>query len=362
MHRILCLIALWLASCWLPATAAADTLTLTNGDRLTGAVRQLADEELRLDSELLGALAVPWSAVATLATDEPLAATLRDGSVVVGRVTLRRGTVRIRPLREPIQSVPREELESLRPPEAQLTYEEEQRRLGGATLLDFWQGSLDSGLSATRGNSDTSTFNLGFAAERQTAIDKIDTHLNFLFARDSTSVPAETTANTIRTGVRYERDARPSLFTFGFTDFEIDELQNLNLRWLLGGGFGWRLRRSDRTRFEIFGGGNLNQEFFENQAVRRSAEGLFGEELSYRLTTGIALKERLSIFPNLSDPGEYRVTLTSSLEAALNQWLSWRVALDNRFLSNPPLGTQRNDLLLTTGIRIKFGQPAPERR
>jgi hypothetical protein len=39
---------------------------------------------------------------------------------------------------------------------------------------------------------------------------------------------------------------------------------------------------------------------------------------------------------------------------ALKKWLAWRVAISDRFLSNPVEGNQRNDLLISTGLRLTF--------
>ena len=40
----------------------------------------------------------------------------------------------------------------------------------------------------------------------------------------------------------------------------------------------------------------------------------------------------------------------------LNRWLSWQVTASDRFLSNPVAGRRRNDVLFTTGLRLKFAR------
>jgi putative salt-induced outer membrane protein YdiY len=349
----LALIAVPLLTSLLCLPTAADQITLTNGDRLTGSVRELDGENLRMKTELAGTVTVPWSAIASLATEEPLAVTLPDERVIVGTLATRDDTLEIQPEAEPL-TVRRDEVRALRTPEAQRAYEE---RLHPG-LLDLWQGNVDAGLASTRGNSDTTTLTLGLGATRKTGSDKLSTYFNSLFTRDSTSGDAEVIANTLRTGLRYERNFRQRHFTFGFSDFEFDELQDLDLRWVLGGGLGWRLRQTDRTQLELFAGGSLNQEHFTGQPVRRSGEVLVGEELNWQLTARTTLKERLTFYPNLSDTGEYRVTFDSTLDYKLNSWLSWQTTLSDRFLSNPPPDTQKNALLLTTGLRLSFGGTA----
>ena len=49
-----------------------------------------------------------------------------------------------------------------------------------------------------------------------------------------------------------------------------------------------------------------------------------------------------------------RVSLDSSAAHKLSNWLSWQATLSNRYLSNPPGGREKNDLLFTTGLRLTF--------
>jgi hypothetical protein len=60
------------------------------------------------------------------------------------------------------------------------------------------------------------------------------------------------------------------------------------------------------------------------------------------------------VYPNLTDRGEVRMIFDSSVAAKLSRWLSWQITLGDRFISNPAPGRQRNDILLTTGIRLIF--------
>jgi hypothetical protein len=41
---------------------------------------------------------------------------------------------------------------------------------------------------------------------------------------------------------------------------------------------------------------------------------------------------------------------------AIKRWLAWQVTASDRYLSNPLLGRQRNDLLLSTGFRLSFAK------
>ena len=125
---------------------------------------------------------------------------------------------------------------------------------------------------------------------------------------------------------------------------------------MLGGGIGLRLTKSSRAALDVFSGTSLNQEFYSGEPGRRSGEALVGQELTCHFNRRITTTERLSVFPNLSDTGQYRLTLDSSATLKLNTWLGWQATLSNIYVSNPPPGAANNDVLLSTGLRFSLGK------
>ncbi len=88
---------------------------------------------------------------------------------------------------------------------------------------------------------------------------------------------------------------------------------------------------------------------------RKSGEALLGEEVTYKLSSISSLAQRAVLYPNLSETGEYRFSFDTTAVTKLTKSLGWQVTLSDRFISNPLPGTQKNDLLLTTGLRVTLG-------
>jgi hypothetical protein len=107
--------------------------------------------------------------------------------------------------------------------------------------------------------------------------------------------------------------------------------------------------------FDLFGGASYNQEFFQNDITRRSAEIVTGETFTYNLNGRTSLTERFAFYPNMSETGEYRMQFDTGLTTDIFKWLGWNLTFSDRFLSNPIEGRQKNDVLLTTGVRMVFG-------
>ena len=331
--------------------ASADQVSLKNGDRLTGAVVRYDGESLVLKSEFAGEVKIRWDAVEGMASDGPLHVTSKDGRVLVGTVTASGGVVEVQTEDAGRVALARDAVQFIRSKEEQAAREAELERQRRAV----WSGSADAGLSATRGNADTLVISLGSQTARTTRSDRLSLYAASLFARNSTTGVAVTTAEAIRGGARYDRNISGRLFGFASTDLERDRFQRLDLRLVFGGGLGYHARRTERVRLDLFGGGSYNREKFSTGLTRNSAEALLGEELSYKLSDRTTLAQRAAFHPNLSEFGEYRFSFDLTGVTRLTNRMGLQATLSDRFQSNPLPGVKKNDLLLTTGIRVTFG-------
>jgi putative salt-induced outer membrane protein YdiY len=355
--RILQLTSYLIAALLIAQTAAsAAVVTLKNGDRVTGQVIESNDATLRVNTEFLGEVAISWDAVSSIESDEPLHVSSSDGQVLVGPVTTQGDGFQVKTANSGTVSVPKAEIAYVRNEASQLAYEAEVERLRNPKLTDFWRGYFDANLALTAGNAETKTISNAAGATRETTRDTIKLYFTSLFAENATTGDSVVTANAIRGGSRYELNVSDKMFTYGFVDLEYDEFQSLDLRNVLGGGFGYHAVKNDRMKFDVFGGGAFNQEFFDNDITRRSAELTLGQEFSYTLTDRTSFNERLTFYPNLSQTGEYRLQFDTGLVTDLFRWMSWNVTFSDRFLSNPVNGREQNDILLTTGVRLVFGK------
>lgn len=137
--------------------------------------------------------------------------------------------------------------------------------------------------------------------------------------------------------------------------FGAQRLQELDLRWVLG-GLGYRAIRNERTKLDLLGGLDMSREYFEgDDNDRTSLEAQLDQTLDHQFTARVWFKEQLFFFPNLSEGGKYRINFDASLVMDINRRLAWQVTLSDRYLSDPPGWFKQNDLLLTPGLKVKLG-------
>jgi putative salt-induced outer membrane protein YdiY len=346
----------------LALSASADQLTLKNGDKLTGTIVKSDAKTLLIKTEFAGDVTVQWDAVTSIQAAQPLHVDLKDGQTVVGTVVTTDGKLDVTTKTAGEVTAPKDAVVAVRNDEEQKAYDAQMERLRNPHLTDFWTGLLDTGLSVTRGNSATIAYNLAAKAVRETTRDKITVYSAAVYASDDTTPPSRTTAHAIRGGIRGDFNVSEKVFVFGFTDFEYDQFQNLDLRNVLGGGLGYHVIKSKNTTFDVFGGADFQQEYFSADPTfptgltRKTGEIVLGEELDTKLGPRTTVSEKLSLFPNISNGGDFRLQFDATAATKLKSWLAWQVTYSDRYLSNPLPGFKTNDVLLSTGLRLSFGK------
>jgi putative salt-induced outer membrane protein len=332
----------------LAAPLLADQVFLNNGDRITGMV-QLDADGVKITSAVLGAVKVPRNAVLKITLDRPTALVVSSNRVVTAtEIVFNAKDV----------SLAADGSEAVRAPAAEVRFASTapvRHNFFLADLLRPWNAAVDAGFTAARGNTALHNLHFGFKA-----VETADRHrLNIAFSSllaENLAPTHTTTANKIRSGIRYEYNVTDRVYGFGLATFDSDQLQQLDLRSVLGAGIAFRVAGGPSAVLDLFSGGSFDKESFSIYPTRNSGELLAGEELTYKLSSRTSVSERFVMFPNVTNLGQHRVNIDSSAVLKLTNWLGWQSNLTDMYLSDPPAGTRNSDVLITTGIRFMFGQ------
>jgi putative salt-induced outer membrane protein YdiY len=355
--------------CLYATAAEADQLTLKNGDRLTGTIVKSDAKTLLLKTDFAGDINLQWDAVTSIVSSQSLHLALKDGQTIVGTVTTTDSKFEVATKETGPVAAAKDAVVSVRNDAEQKAYDDQIDRLRHPHLTDFWSGLLDTGLSLTRGNSESVTYSLSGKAARVTDRDKISVYTTAVYANSTVNGLNSTTAHAIRGGVRGDLNVSEHLFVFGFTDFEYDKFQDLDLRNVVGGGLGYHVINTKATTFDLFAGGDYDQDYFgaiaatattpaKAAVTRKNGEVDLGETFNAKINNRTTLTEQLSLFPNVSDTGSYRFQFDATAATKLKNWLSWQVTYSDRYLSDPLAGFKKNDVILSTGVRLTFGKGA----
>lgn len=373
MRQTILVFVLWLMA---SAAASADQVTLQNGDRLTGSIVKSDAKTLLVRTEFAGDVSIKWEAVTTIESSQPLHLVLKDGQTIVGTVSTSAGKFEVATKETGKVEAVKDAVVAVRNDDEEKAYEAAVERLRHPKLTDFWSGALDTGLSSTQGNSQSLSFSVAGKAARVTDRDKISVYTNAIYAKSTINGVSSTTAHDIRGGVRGDVNVSERLFVFAFTDLEYNAFQHLDLRNVLGGGFGYHAIKTQKTTFDVFGGGSFDQEYFAAYSLvtanptpppptistpqpaltRKTGEAVIGEELNTKLNGRTTLNERFSFYPNVSDLGNYRTQFDINAATKLKTWLGWQISFSDVYITDPPNGLKGNDQVLSTGLRLTFGK------
>jgi putative salt-induced outer membrane protein YdiY len=333
------------------STAWADEVVMKNGDRVTGTIVKQDGKTITVKTDNFGLVTAPWDKVASIKSDQPVNVVLKDGKTLLGTVAPNEEKVEITTKDTKVDVTPGE-VTAIRDADEQKAYE----RLLSPGLLELWAGGGSVGFAGTDGNAKTSTFTTAFGVARVTNTDKISLDFNVIKASALIDGQTASTAQAVRGGIGYNRNVSPRLFVNVFNTYEYDKFQNLDLRLVIGVGFGFHAVKNKRSALDFLGGADYNHSSFSTPLIRNAAEAYWGDEYTLKLTGASSLTQSFRMFNDLSDTGSYRVNLDIGVATKIKKWLSWNLALSDRYLSNPVPGRKPNDWLYTTGLGITFAR------
>jgi hypothetical protein len=318
----------------------ADQVTLKNGDRLTGSVVKKDDKTLTFDSPVVGKVTMPWDQVASLTTDAPVTVELTSGQKSQATV----------------QSVPMADISTIRNAAEESAYE----RLQHPSWLQLWNGNALIGFAGTAGNATTRTFTTTAGASRTTENDKTTLYFNSVRASATANQVSSTTAQAVRGGAGYNHKIYDRLFVNTTADFEYDLFQDLDLRYVLGGGLGYSIWRADRKSLSVVGGVAYDHAKFSPKAVpaytRTAADFYWVDDFAYKVTPASSLVQSFRMYNNFSDSQDFRANFDVTSSTKIGKWFTWNLGFSFKYLNDPAPGRKTNDILYTTGLGIVFNR------
>lgn len=337
--------------------AGSEVVLFKNGDRLTGDWVRIQEGRLVLKTESLGEVAIPLAKIQSFSTPKRAVAALRDGRVLRGELSLGPSGDWEIMTGQQIRRVPVPSIEAIYP---QSVHEPKTLRRALVSWLT-WKGSGNFGYSLVRGDRQAGTFSVGMNFSRGqldlTGLQeqwRTNYALNMLFTNTRAASGARISANSITSALRQDFFLTANNFLFGLVQFDHIQPQGLDFRQTYGFGMGRDLLRRPRASVSLMGGTTFVKERIQNAASRQGSEVLVGEKFNLELSPHVKVTHQFSFYPNLSERGRYRFDTTSTFSTRLAPRLSFHVNFVNRYLSSPPPGRKKNQLVLTTGFGVRI--------
>lgn len=368
----------------------ADQVVLKNGDKLTGTIAKSDGKTLVLKTDYAGDLTIKFVDIQSISTTGNLNVTAA-GKTAVGPVTTSGDQIVVASPGGSVQA-PLGAVTILRSPAEEAAYQKSLHPGFG----QGWAGSANLGFAVTAGNSETKNLNIGLNATRTGFHDKLTLYETSVYAKSRNYNAANTPAYTFSTsadsnagGLRYDRDIAPRVFGFGSGDFFSNSLQDLDLRYILGGGIGFHAIKKPNTTLDLLAGINYTHENFSGLTNATpppptyshsdsSAALTVGDNFAHKIGKNSMFTQSLLLFPSFSQvnvnpsgfatvgtktfpsPDNVRIfrgNFNLGFNTKLYKWLGWQATFNDVFDNHPIVSSpliEKNDITLATGLSFSF--------
>ena len=324
------------------AAPKTDIIVFQNGDRLTGEIKGLERGRLELSTDSAGTVKIEWDKVASVATTQYLDVETVNGSRYFGKAPQGEaaGLMRVIVDGEPDGQVLR------------MTDVVRIAPIDQGGLIKRLDGYVTAGFSLAKADNETQ---LDFSGGLNSRNEKREWSIDGQTTINSESGDRTTSAYDVTVSNR--RFLRDRWFLQGFGTVQGNDELGLDIREVLGYGFGRYLVQNLRREWAAFVGLAGVRENFQNQDDQNSLEGVIGTQYSYFRydTPKRSLDLGLAVFPSLTQSGRVRAEADVTSRFEIVEDLFFDVSAYGSYDSDAdPSAPSNTDYGLVTSLGYSF--------
>jgi len=212
-----------------------------------------------------------------------------------------------------------------------------------------WKRSASAGLTLTAGNTETAVASADLLFSGKNERSKLEAGVNAVYGTDS----GDTTAQTFRAFSQYNRDINEDVYGYIRADALHDEIADVDFRLTLGPGLGYKLINKEEASLGIELGGAVIYEKLAGESDTYASVRL-AETYERQLSENAKIWQSAEFLPQVDEFDNFLLISEIGIESKLNDSLSLRVVLQDRFDNEPAPGRKRNDVKLISGVSYSF--------
>ncbi|HEX9001709.1 MAG TPA: DUF481 domain-containing protein [Blastocatellia bacterium] len=214
---------------------------------------------------------------------------------------------------------------------------------------DSWQRSVNLAYTLARGNVNSSDLNVAFGLSRKRSASRVAFNsLGRYGVRNGAQI-----AHLFTTLLRYERTAN-KVPAFIETVFEIDRIKKLDYRFSESIGLSYPAMKKETQTLNFDFGTGVTREVFSTGVERTTATSLLRAAATQKINKKAQLSQQLTFSSDLLNPSEYRMQTDVSLTMPITKFVALKLSGFNRFDNRPQTNVKQNDFSLLTGFSFNF--------
>jgi hypothetical protein len=355
--------------------AEPDTITFTNGDRLTGKLVREVDGKVTFHSDIAGDVTVTWDKIKELHSAAPFAVLQKgvvpnrkegEGRLPIGALSVADGKIQLEP------SASHAEIAAI--PTANASYiidqpELDKQMLHSPGFFQAWNGSATAGVTLVKATQSQ------YTVTSAVALARIVPTVNWLAPRNRTTAdfnssfgkitePAytvagvftpetETKSNIVHGDAERDEYFSPRFYYLGQLAYDHNYSQSLQLQQLYGGGIGYTVIKKPKRELDVKVTAQYEkQQFFGGSGNQNLIGSTIAANYLLTLPKGMTFTQQLEFLPAFNNPHAYSATETDTLNFPAYKNFGLTVGSLDSYLNNVPLtepATKRNSFQFTIG-------------
>ena len=319
------------------APARGDEVVLTNGDKLTGTVGEIAAGKMKFTSPVLGEIAIEMKNVRSFTTDAPATIQPKDGPRVQGKITEGDAT---KVTTESGRTFTLSDVKAVNPPPVK------------------WTGFVLGNLSIARGN--TETIDAGVEAQAvlrrdtDTANDRFTIRGQYNFASAGTGDDSITTEENLEAAAKYDRYFTEKWYGYGIVTYEKDHVADLQFRIAPGLGVGYQWVESPTFNLQTEAGVSYVYEDFDPGGDNDFVALRLAYHVDKKLNNKVLLFHNLEYLPALEDFGDFLMKADAGIQADLTKTFFSQLKVEWDYDATPAPDRDKNDYRYLVGVGWRF--------
>jgi len=324
-----------------PAAPKTDVIVLVNGDRITGEIKSLEHNQLKVSTDHMGTVYIEWEDIKRVRTNQYLLLERADGSRFYGQLAASEEDGRLQVRRD---------AES-RPEAVDMFAVVRATPIEGGDFIDRLDGYVSAGLDLSESGDNTSTnFAGGLSSRTRIREWNIDATANV------TDDGEERTERYDMSGVTRRLLRGPNYYE-GMLGFTRNTELDLNLRSWAGGGLGRYFVRSNRAEWRGGVGLAYSHENYQALDPRNSIEAVLSTDFSiFRYDfPETDIGGSLLLLPSLTQSGRLRSEVDLHAKYEFIDDLYFELRMYGSYDSKPPdEEAASSDYGFVTSLGYKF--------
>lgn len=331
--------ALSIATALLVSAATADVIVTTNGSSITGKILGIDGGKIEVKTDFAGTITIDQKLVESISTDEDVAISLADGTVVQGPISSQGGALVVQGPNGTVTSTVSAIDETWMPGQKSPTQLAAERKWAYEAAFDL------TGKSGNRSSTGMGTnFRATLAGEQDT--------LAFFARANFQEVDGEKSADEARGGVDYSNKFGNDFNWYVRTEFGYDAIKDIDQLFTISGGFGRTITDTDTRKLNIRGGIGYISENYGDMLREDTSAASFDLGLTHKetLTWGTWVN-RATYTPTIEDFANFRFLFDTSLDLPLKSD-KWSMRTGINFDYNSEVVNDEKELDTTYYVRM----------